>query len=212
MTDGYFATRLEEDARRDVVWQTLWSAFFSKRISPSDTVLDLGAGWGSFINQVRANRRVAVDLWPELARHLAPGVEAHVGDVTQLDFLDDRSVDFAFASNLLEHLTREQNEALLRALAKKLATGGTLNLVQPNFRYCAPHYFDDFTHVTVFSHVSLCDFLEANGFEVTECQPKFLPLTVKSRLPTWPALIRAYLASPIKPMAGQMYVRARVRR
>ncbi len=212
MSDGYFATRLEEDARRDVVWHTLWTSFFSKRIAPTDTVLDLGAGWGSFINQVKAARRIAVDQWPELARHLAPGVEAHVGDVTNLDFLAERSVDFAFASNLLEHLTREQNAALLKALRPRLTAGGTLNLVQPNFRYCAPQYFDDFTHVTVFSHVSLCDFLEANGFEVTECQPKFLPLTVKSRLPTWPALIKAYLASPIKPMAGQMYVRARVRR
>ena len=212
MSDGYFATRLEEDARRDVVWNTLWTSFFSKRVAPTDTVLDLGAGWGSFINQVKAARRIAVDQWPELARHLAPGVEAHVGDVTNLDFLAEGSVDFAFASNLLEHLTRDQNAALLKALRPRLTGGGTLNLVQPNFRYCAPQYFDDFTHVTVFSHVSLCDFLEANGFEVTECQPKFLPLTVKSRLPTWPALIKAYLASPIKPMAGQMYVRARVRR
>ena len=41
---------------------------------------------------------------------------------------------------------------------------------------------------------------------------RFLPLTVKSRLPVSPLLIRAYLASPVKPMGKQMLLRARPRR
>ena len=49
-----------------------------------------------------------------------------------------------------------------------------------------------------------------NLLRVVECKPRFLPLTIKSRLPVWPALIRAYLASPIKPLAKQMFVRAEV--
>lgn len=208
---GYFATRLEADARREVVWKALWESFFSRRIAPEDTVLDLGAGWGSFINQVHSRRRIAVDMWPGVTQHVAPGVEAHVGSATDLSFLSEGSVDFAFASNLLEHLTRDDCAKLVSNLKSRLSSKGTLNLVQPNFRYCAPQYFDDFTHVTVFSHVSLCDFLEAQGFEVVECIPRFLPLTVKSRLPTWPFLIKAYLSSPVKPMAGQMFVSARVR-
>ena len=60
--------------------------------------------------------------------------------------------------------------------------------------------------------MSLCDFLEAHGFEVIDCQPRFLPLTIKSRLPVSPTLIRLYLASPLKPMGKQMLVRARPRR
>lgn len=211
MSRGYFETRLEKDARRDVVWKTLWEAFFAKRIDPSDAVLELGAGWGSFINQVKARRRVAVDLWPGLRDQVETGVEVVVGSATDLAFLEDQSIDFAFASNLLEHLTREDCTKLVLGLKPKLSHKGTLNLVQPNFKYCAPQYFDDFTHVTVFSHVSLCDFLEANGYEIVDCRPRFLPLTVKSRLPTWPSLIKAYLASPFKPLAGQMYVSARVR-
>jgi len=54
------------------------------------------------------------------------------------------------------------------------------------------------------------DFLNANGFDVIEIWPRFLPLTVKSRLPASPGLIKAYLASPIKPLAKQMLVRATV--
>lgn len=211
MSDGYFDTRLAPDPRREVLWQALWQAFFAKRIAAGDTVLDLGAGWGSFINQVQARRRIALDSWPGLPQQVAAGVEAVVGSATELDFLAERSVDFAFASNLLEHLTREDCAKLAAALKPKLSDKGTLNLVQPNFRYCAPRYFDDFTHITVFSHVSLCDFLEAQGYQVLECIPRFLPLTVKSRLPTWPILVKAYLASPLKPLAGQMFVSARVR-
>jgi hypothetical protein len=44
---------------------------------------------------------------------------------------------------------------------------------------------------------------------VLEVQPRFLPLTVKSRLPTWPLLIAAYLKSPFRPMGKQMLVVAR---
>jgi hypothetical protein len=95
-------------------------------------------------------------------------------------------------------------------LRRKLASGGTLNILQPNYRYAYREYFDDYTHVSVFSHISLTDFLRANGFDVLEISPRFLPLTVKSRLPVSPWLIRAYLASPIKPLAKQMLIRAGV--
>ena len=38
-------------------------------------VLDLGCGYGEFINQVRARRKIAMDLNPDAPSHLAPGVE-----------------------------------------------------------------------------------------------------------------------------------------
>jgi hypothetical protein len=83
-----------------------------------------------------------------------------------------------------------------------------LCLIQPNYRYSYKEYFDDYTHVTVFSHVSLQDFLTANDFRILDCRPRFLPLTIKSRLPVHPLLIRAYLASPLKPQGKQMLVLA----
>jgi hypothetical protein len=49
-------------------------------------------------------------------------------------------------------------------------------------------------------------FLEANGFQIEQVQAKFLPLTVKSKLPTSSLLIRLYLRLPIKPLAGQMLI------
>jgi len=209
LSDTYHATRLTPDARRDVLWQTLWQSVFREFIAPDFCVLDLGSGYASFINNVVAARRIALDAWPGLREHAAPGVETVIGDVTDLAFLADGSVDFAFASNLFEHIAKADFSRVLESLHRKLSARGTLTLVQPNYRYAYREYFDDYTHVAIYSDISMRDFLAAHGYEVLQVVPRFMPLTVKSRLPVAPWLIRAYLRSPIKPMGKQMLLRAR---
>jgi SAM-dependent methyltransferase len=206
---GYHASRLTEDPRRGEVWRALWRYFFRHRIGKDDCVLDLGAGYGDFINNVVARRRIAVDMWDGMRQHLEPGVEAIVGPVERLDTIGDGAVDYAFASNVFEHITQDALVKVLAALKRTLSVHGRLTILQPNYRYAFREYFDDYTHVSVYSHISLPDFLRANGWDVLEVQPRFLPLTVKSRLPTWPILIAAYLKSPIRPMGKQMLVVAR---
>ena len=206
----YHDTRFTFDARRDVLWKTLCEHFFQRLIPADSCVLELGAGYGHFISHIRAARRIAVDQWPGLTRYVQAPVEAKVCNVTDLEWLADRSVDFAFASNLFEHLTQADFARVLEQLGRKLKQGGTLNILQPNYRYAYREYFDDFTHVSVYSDESLSDFLATHGFTVFERLPRFLPLTVKSRLPVSPALIRLYLALPVKPMGKQMFLRARL--
>jgi len=210
VTNGYHQTRLNFDPRRNAVWKSLWRFYFCKLISPSDCVLDLGCGYGDFINNVVARRRIAVDSWEGFLEYVDPQIERVVGSVTDLNFIEEGAINFAFASNLFEHLSKADFACVLEMLRRKLASGGTLNILQPNYRYAYQEYFDDYTHVSVFSHISLTDFLRANGFDVLEISPRFLPLTVKSRLPVSPWLIGAYLASPIKPLAKQMLIRAGV--
>lgn len=212
LIDGYHETRLAPDPRRDVVWKALWRYYFRHRVQPSDAVLDLGCGYGDFINNVVSARRIAIDLWPGFAAHLDPEVKAIVGPVSDLSSIADGSIDYAFASNLFEHMTQQEFADTLSSLRDKLTPNGSLTILQPNYRYAFREYFDDYTHVSIYSHVSLCDFLAANGFEAVEVQPRFLPLTVKSRMPTWGPLIRLYLASPVKPLGKQMLVRARPKR
>ena len=212
MIDGYHDTRLAHDPRRSGVWSALWQYYFRHRIRPTDTVLDLGCGYGDFINNVTAARRIAVDLWPGMTDHLADGVEAIVSPVSDLSAIADGSVDYAFASNLFEHVSQEEFARALASLAAKLSPSGSLTILQPNYRYAFREYFDDYTHVSVYSHISLADFLAANGFEVVETHPRFLPLSVKSRLPTWGPLIGLYLKSPFKPLGKQMLIRARPKR
>jgi Methyltransferase domain len=210
MNDGiYLASRLPLDPRRGVLWQSLWRYYFSKWITPDACVVDLGSGYGNFINSVVAKRRIALDPWPAFLHYLDPGVEAVIGPATELGFLEDHSVDFVFASNLFEHLPQAEFRTVLDGLRNKFSSRGMLTILQPNYRYAYREYFDDYTHITVYSHVSLSDFLAANGYEVLEIQPRFLPLTIKSRLPVLPWLIRAYLSSPFKPQGKQMLIRAR---
>ncbi|HEY4251168.1 MAG TPA: class I SAM-dependent methyltransferase [Roseomonas sp.] len=211
MSTGYHATRFAPDPRRDVLWQSLWRFHYRHMVSPQDCVLDLGAGYGSFINQVAARRRIAVDAWPDFRQHLAPGVEGIVGSAADLSFLDAGCVDLAFASNLFEHLSREDFVASLAGLRRIVSPRGRLVILQPNWRFAWRRYFDDYTHVAIWSDAGLADFLEAEGFEVLSVAPRFLPLSIKSRLPVHPWLIAAYLASPLKPFGGQMQIVARPR-
>jgi len=205
---GYHDTRLPYDARRDRLWRTLAEAYFQALIQPHHCVLELGAGYGHFINHIRCRRRIAMDSWPGMTAYLAPGVEPCMSSVTDLSGIDDGAVDFAFASNLFEHLTQPDFATALAQLRRKLAPGGTLCILQPNYRFAFREYFDDYTHVAVYSDRSLADFLTANGFRVTKCVPRFLPLTIKSRLPVSETLIRLYLVLPFRPLGKQMLIQA----
>jgi hypothetical protein len=207
-TQAYFETRFSHDVRREVLWRTLYRHYFSRLISENDSVLELGAGYGHFINNVAAKRRIALDAWDGFVDYLQPGIESRIGNVADLSFLAPASVNFVFASNLFEHISQEDLASVLHQLRPALAENGTINILQPNYYYAYREYFDDYTHRTVYSHISMCDFLEAHGYRVIECRPRFLPLTVKSRLPVSPLLIQLYLSFPWKPMGKQMFIRA----
>jgi|SRR5438034_1527460 len=207
---AYHETRFAHDDRRKVLWRTLCHSYFQRLVAPSDAVLELGSGYGDFINHIQCARKIAVDQWAGAVDYLGPDVQAEISSIVDLGAIADRSIDFVFASNVFEHLPQAEFATCLVEVKRVLRPRGTLNILQPNYRFCCNEYFDDYTHVAIYSDRSLCDFLRVNGLRVVECKPRFLPLTIKSRLPVWPALIRAYLASPIKPLAKQMFVRAEV--
>lgn len=204
-TSGYFETRLSPNPNRIKVWKHL-CAYLSKWVHPDAAVLELGAGWCDFSNQVTAGRVVAMDLDGTVERAAASHVEAVVGDCTDLSRFDDATFDIVFASNLLEHLERPQSQRLLAESRRVLRPGGRLILMQPNFRLNPGRYFDDFTHVAIFTDQSLQDYLVAEGWSIVQAMPRFLPLTLKSRGSGLTFLVPWYLRSPVKPLAGQMLV------
>ncbi len=208
---SYHETRFPFDQRRELVWKTLCSNFFGRLVEPEFHVLELGAGYGHFINNIRCRQKTAIDQWPGLLKYVQPGVSAHLCSVTDLSCIEDNSIDFVFASNLFEHLTQQDFALCLAQVRRKLRKGGTLNILQPNYRFAYKEYFDDYTHVSVYTDNSIADFLAANGFRVTEKVPGFLPFSIKSTTgPVRPWLIKLYLSSPWKPSAKQMFLRAQV--
>lgn len=202
---GYFETRLAANASRGRIWEHI-CAYLSRWIAPDADVLELGAGWCDFSNQVSARRVVAMDLDATVRRGAAEHVEAVVGDCTDLSDFADGSFDVVFASNLLEHLERADATKLLAESRRVLRPGGRLILMQPNFRLNPGRYFDDFTHVAIFTDQSLGDYLVSEGWSIETMKARFLPLTMKSRGSGLTFLVPWYLRSPIKPLAGQMLV------
>lgn len=202
---GYFDTRLTEDPNRKIVWRHI-CAFLSRWIRADADVLELGAGWCDFANAITARNVTAMDLDKVVVASARAGVNAVVGDCTDLTRFGDGSFDAVFASNLLEHLERADTLRLLAEANRVLRPGGRLILVQPNFRLNPNEYFDDYTHVAIFTDRSLRDLLTAEGWAVEHVSARFLPLTMKSRGSRLTFLVPWYLRSPIKPLAGQMLV------
>ena len=176
------------------VWKVLVRDFFQPRLRRDASVLDVGAGPCLFINEVTAKRRVAVDANPNLAKFAGPGVEAIVTQDLSLREVADDSMGHAFLSNVLEHMPNFLAVlGLLDTIHKKLEPGGTLLVLQPNFRLLPGRYFDFIDHQVVLTDASLKEALESIGYEIDEMRVRFLPFTSKSALPKWPWLVWMYL-------------------
>jgi SAM-dependent methyltransferase len=206
--------RFSADDRRALagVWQVLVQDFFQPRVGEDGTVVDLGAGACFFINGIRARRRIALDADPEVLSQAGPGVTAIVIRDLSLGELADGSVDHVFVSNFLEHLPDYVTALeLMATVHRKLKPGGSLMILQPNFRLAPGRYFDFIDHTLILTERSLVEALEVAGFEIAELRTRFLPFTSKGRLPTWRWAVRVYLhLPPIQWLMGkQTFVRAR---
>lgn len=205
-TDAYFDVRLKPDARRAGVWQEI-ARYAARWIPPDAHVLEVGAGYCFFINAVAGARRVALDQSEVVHAHVADGVEAMIGSVTDLSAFVGDSLDVVLASNIFEHLSDAEFETALLEIRRVLRPGGRLIIMQPNFTYAYQHYFDDYTHKKIFTHVGLAGQLAANGFLIDHLKARFLPFSFGSvSLPAPRLLVRAYLHSPWKPFAGQLFI------
>jgi trans-aconitate methyltransferase len=174
-------------------------------------LLELGPGYCDFSNYFPAVQKTCIDSNNEMRQYAHPEIRFICEEAGLLSGIDDSSVDLVFASNFLEHLGVEEHQILLPNIRRALSSSGHLALIQPNYRLNPDHYFDDQTHRTIFSDQNIEAFLERFGFTVIKLIPRFLPFSMKSRLPKWPILVRLYLASPVRPFAGQMYILAQKR-
>lgn len=206
MTDKYYKSRYVWNEDRTVVWKEI-VRYLEKYIPKDGTVLDIGAGYCDFINNVDSKNRIALDYSPDLNKYAKEEIIQINSSVTDMSKVSGNSVDVVFASNLFEHLTDAELETTMGEVKRVLKKEGRLILMQPNYRLAYKTYFDDHTHKKVFSDTSLETFLLSHDMEIELKKAKFLPFSLKSRpsiIPVFPLLIRAYINSPIKPFAGQM--------
>jgi SAM-dependent methyltransferase len=204
-----------ELSNKRTLWAVLVKDFFQKYVAPDGTVLDLGAGNCEFINEVRAGRRIAVDLNPDTVAFAAPGVEILTTRSDQMGEVADETVDTVFTSNFFEHLpTKADLRNTLAECRRVTRPGGLIVVLMPNIRYLPGRYWDYLDHHLPLTHLSVSEALELAGYEVVHQRGKFLPYTVKdAKFEVRPSMVRAYLRLPFawRILGRQMLVVGRRR-
>ena len=208
-----YERRFKDDrAYRTRVWKVLCSDFFQRYVPEDSVLLDVGAGYCEFVNNIKAGKRIAVDLNPDTRASAADGVDVISASCTDMAAISDETVDVAFVSNLFEHLSREDIVKAIREVRRVLKKDGTFLILQPNIRFCATDYWMFFDHITPIDDRSLVEVLELNGFAIEECRPRFLPFSTKGWLPRPPSsLISLYVKLPFlhRFLGAQAFIRAR---
>ncbi|MDB5049465.1 MAG: class SAM-dependent methyltransferase [Fibrobacteres bacterium] len=186
-----------EKAAKNALWKII-CGHLQRYFPAQGTVLDLGAGYCEFINNIQAANKIAVDMNPDTVACAGPDVVVYNSPVVPLPFLDTESVDAVFLSNVLEHLAdKAQVMELLRDVHRYLRTGGRLVVLMPNIRFAYREYWDFFDHQIPLTEKAVVEACLMAGLHAVKVIPAFLPYTTKSRFPQWGFLVRIYLGVPL---------------
>jgi len=204
-SSSYHQTRFKYDPERAAVWRPI-CRYLQRFTRDNEPLLDLGAGYGEFTRFIEAKEKWALDINPEPAKYWAEGVHPLIQSVLDPLPFAPNVLGTVFTSNLFEHFALDEVRAILCEVRRVLAPDGRLIVVQPNFRLEPNRYYDDYTHKTPFTDVGFADFLAASGWRIVHVEPRFMPFSMKSRLPKWSWLVELYLALPYRFAAGQFLV------
>ncbi len=194
------------------LWRTLIECFLQKHVGKNSVILDIGGGYCEFINQVEGKEKYLIDLNPDSKIFADPDVNLlniNILNLNEQKLLNKR-FDRIFISNFFEHLRNK--EELIEVLVfcfNCLKPGGSLLVIQPNFKYSFKEYYDFIDHELPVTHLSLQEVLQTIGYKIHVLIPRFLPYSTKGR-PASPQLSRLYLKLPLlwNFLGGQMFIKA----
>lgn len=179
------------------VWKVLVEHFFSRYIGPDASVLDLGCGYGQFINNIQARQKYAIDMNPSARKLLSRDVTFLEQDCTETWPLPSESLDMVFTSNFFEHLADKRAlSSTLGQAYRCLRPNGRIVAMGPNIKFTGSAYWDFFDHHLPLTEQSLKEGMEISGFHSQVVIARFLPYTMVNA-PHYPTgFLRAYLSLP----------------
>jgi SAM-dependent methyltransferase len=197
--DAIYRNRFDTHVRyRNEVWRVLVARFFSRFIPPEGSVLDVGCGYGEFINNAVCKKRFAIDLNTRARGYLNADVTFLEQDCSAPWPLPDESLDLVFTSNFFEHLPSK--ELLAEAIAqfrRCLKPGGRVIAMGPNIRFVGGAYWDFWDHYLPLTDLSLAEAFRVHKLQVERVVDRFLPYTMVNRRPVPPLLVELYLKAPL---------------
>jgi SAM-dependent methyltransferase len=183
---------------RKKVWQVLVSEYFSQFIPKDGTVLDLGCGYGEFINHVECKTKYGIDLNTRARELLNPDVNFIEQDCSLPWPLPDNSLDVVFTSNFFEHLpSKELLGATLQQARRCLKPSGRIIALGPNIRFVGGAYWDFWDHHLALTDSSLAEIMHVQGFQIEQVIDRFLPYTMVNQRTVPSALVSMYLKVPL---------------
>lgn len=197
------------EAYRQQVWKILCSNFFSSYIDTATArVLDVGAGWGEFINNIEAGEKFAIDLNPETRERLSKGIGFLHQDCSQPWDMESGYLDLVFTSNFLEHLNDKSSiERTVAESYRCLKDGGLFICMGPNIKAVPGAYWDFWDHNIPLTELSCVELLQMKGFTIERCTGRFIPYSMSTKFNPPLALMRLYLRLPLLwPLFGKQFL------
>ena len=169
-------------------------------LKPGMTLLEIGCGRCEFLHGFAdcGLNVTGVDISPKAGEY-APEFNIHIANIEKetLPF-PDCSFDVVYSKSLIEHLW--EPEKYFHEAWRVLTFGGTLLTLVPDWESCYKIYFDDYTHRTPFSKVTLSNLYRMCGFsDIFVKRFRQLPITWKY---PWINIISGMIA-PFVPVRTQ---------
>ena len=147
------------------------------KIQNNSSILDLGCGRGEFLNEFINNGMEGhgIDI-SDFAIEFCPKAKINVIDIEKekIPYLDN-TFDVVYSKSFVERFYYP--EKVFNEIYRVLKPGGTIITLTPEWQYIYLSFFEDFTHRTPFTNLSLREIQEMSGFKDIEVESfKQLPI------------------------------------
>ena len=152
------------------------------KIKKKQKVLELGCGRGEFLNEFINNGLdgYGVDLL-DYCKDFFPNLNfKKVNMANEKLPYEDNFFDVIYSKSIIEHFYYP--DKIFKEAFRVLKPGGTIITLTPEWQYIYKSFYEDFTHRTPFTSISLNDIHEMSGFKEIKVESfKQLPIIFEEK-------------------------------